>query len=209
MTATDELWPLIHEQRDKIGDLLDTLSQAEWDAQSLCEGWRIRDVVSHLIQTHMLTQLRLVANWVGSGLSMKGRNARGVALRAPMSNADLLREYRATAHRASYLPGQLSYSLIEAVIHGEDVARPLGRRLDPAPKSLVIVADVARGTDPILGGKRRSEGLTLRATDVDWSAGSGPDVTGPLGSIILAITGRPAGLADLSGDGLPMLRSRV
>jgi uncharacterized protein (TIGR03083 family) len=208
-TSPAELWPLIHEQRDKLGDLLETLSDAEWDAQSLCRDWRVRDVVSHCIQTHMVTQLSLVANWIGSGMSLKARNASGVAKRASMSNAALLREYRSTAHRTSYLSGQLSYSLVEAVIHGEDIARPLGKRLDPSPKSLVVVAEVARSTDPILGGKRRSEGLRLRATDVDWSAGSGPEVSGPLASIIIAITGRPAGLDDLSGDGLVMLRSRM
>jgi hypothetical protein len=37
----------------------------------------------------------------------------------------------------------------------------------------------------------------------------GPEVTGPLASIILAITGRPAALDDLSGEGLDTLRARV
>jgi hypothetical protein len=37
----------------------------------------------------------------------------------------------------------------------------------------------------------------------------GRQVTGPLASILLAITGRPAGLADLSGEGLETLRSRL
>src|SRR5262249_20978365 len=122
---------------------------------------------------------------------------------------ELLSEYRATAGRSSALPGQVTYSLVEAVIHGEDIARPTGKRLDAAPRSLVTVAEIARRTDPILGGKRRSAGLTLRATDLAWSAGAGPGVMGPLASIILAITGRPAGLDDLAGEGLDTLRSRL
>lgn len=61
----------------------------------------------------------------------------------------------------------------------------------------------------LIGAKRRAEGLTLRATDLDWKAGSGPEVARPLASIILAITGRRAGLDDLSGDGVASLRGRV
>jgi hypothetical protein len=44
--------------------------------------------------------------------------------------------------------------------------------------------------------------------DTDWSAGSGPVVSGPAVSLVLAITGRTVALADLSGDGLAALRSR-
>jgi uncharacterized protein (TIGR03083 family) len=204
-----EIWPLIHEQRNKLGDLLESLSDAEWETPSLCQGWRVRDVVAHCIQTHLVTQWGLVGDWIGSGFSLKARNDRGVARRRSKSPSELLGEYRATAGRSSAPPGQVTYSLIEAVIHGEDIARPTGRRVDVAPRSLVTVAEIARGTDPILGGKRRSAGLTLRATDVAWSAGDGPEVTGPLASIILAITGRPAGLDDLSGQGLDTLRSRL
>ncbi len=64
------------------------------------------------------------------------------------------------------------------------------------------------GSNLLLGGKKRSTGLTLRATDTDWSAGSGPVVSGPAVSLVLAITGRTVALDDLSGDGLAALRSR-
>jgi hypothetical protein len=52
-------------------------------------------------------------------------------------------------------------------------------------------------------------GLKLNATDVDWSEGIGPEVKGPLASIIIALTGRKAGLADLTGDGVATLSGRV
>jgi uncharacterized protein (TIGR03083 family) len=208
-TSAAEIWPLIHEQRNRLGDLLETLSDAEWETASLCQGWQVRDVVAHCIQTHLVTQRSLVAEWIRSGFSFKARNARGVARRSALSLSELLSLYRATAGRTSYLPGQLTYSLVEAVTHGEDIARPVGRRIDVSPRSLITVAEIVRNTDPILGGKRRSAGLTLRASDVAWSAGAGPEVTGPLASIILAITGRPAALEDLTGDGLDTLRSRI
>jgi len=211
LKATDaaEIWQLIHEQRHKLGDILETLSADEWDAASLCEAWRVRDVVAHLIQTHLVTQRSLIADWIRSDFSLKARNTRGVLRRGSMSPSELLSLYRATAGRTSYLPGQLTDSLVEAVIHGEDIARPLGRHIDVSPRSLVTVAEIARNTDPILGGKRRSTGLSLRASDVARSAGRGPEVAGPLASIILAITGRPMGLDDLYGEGLDALRTRL
>jgi uncharacterized protein (TIGR03083 family) len=169
----------------------------------------VRDVVAHCIQTHLVTQRSLIADWIRSGFSLGGRNARGVARRSSLSPPELFSLYRATSGRTGHLPGQLTYSLVEAVIHGEDIARPVGRRIDVSARSLITVAEIARTTDPVLGGKRRSGGLTLRASDVAWSAGTGPEVTGPLASIVLAITGRPAGLDDLSGEGLDTLRSRV
>lgn len=208
-TRPGEIWPLIHEQRNRVGDVLETLNASEWEIPSLCEGWRVRDVVAHLIQTHLVTQGSLVSDWIRSGFSLKARNTRGIDIRKTTPSAELLRLYRETAGRKTYLPGQLTYSLVEVVIHGEDIVRPLGRGVTVTPRSLVTVAEIARITDPILGGKRRSAGLTLRATDLSWSGGSGPEVSGPLASIILAITGRPAGLADLAGEGLETLRSRI
>src|SRR5262249_22101125 len=127
-----EIWPLIHEQRNKLGELLETFSDAEWETPSLCQGWRVHDVVAHCIQTHLVPPWSLVGDWICAGFSLKARNARGVARRRSKSSSELLSEYRATAGRSSALPGQVTYSLVEAVIHGEDIARPTGRRLDAA-----------------------------------------------------------------------------
>ncbi len=63
--------------------------------------------------------------------------------------------------------------------------------------------------DVLGGAKQRIAGLTLRSADTDWSTGSGPEVAGPQLSLVLAMTGRSAALADLSGDGLDTLRSRM
>ena len=61
----------------------------------------------------------------------------------------------------------------------------------------------------LLGGKRRATGLALAATDAEWKRGTGPEVKGPLASIILALTGRKAALGDLTGDGVATLTERI
>ncbi|MGO9162071.1 MAG: hypothetical protein ACLP7J_15390 [Streptosporangiaceae bacterium] len=60
----------------------------------------------------------------------------------------------------------------------------------------------------IIGAKRRVDGLTLQATDAQWKHGTGPEVSGPLLSLVLAIAGRKAACGDLAGDGTAILRSR-
>jgi hypothetical protein len=78
-----------------------------------------------------------------------------------------------------------------------------------SPVTLAAVADFCHGSTPLLHGKQRSAGLRLRATDIDWAAGDGADVSGPAASLILAITGRQPALSDLSGDSVETLRSRL
>ena len=91
--------------------------------------------------------------------------------------------------------------LVDHLIHHQDIRRPLGRpRVIPADR-LVAALDVVPGLGGFVGAKQRVAGLRLVATDVDWSHGSGPEVTGPGEAILLAASGRPAGLEDLSGEG--------
>jgi len=209
VASTADLWTMIHEQRGKVGDVLGTLSDSEWDTPSLCSGWRVRDVAAHMIETHLMTPPRFLGKFIGSGFNFDAFAAKGVAAHASQSTADLLSQFRDTAPRSTAPPGPKPTWLAEAVIHGEDVSRPLGKTVPVSPAALVAVADFCRGTTPLLHGKRRSAGLRLRATDVEWSAGDGPEVSGPAASLILAITGRKSALADLSGEGLETLSARV
>ena len=72
----------------------------------------------------------------------------------------------------------------------------------------MTVADFYKGSNLLIGSKNRIAGLTLRATDADWSHGTGPEVSGPIVSLVLAMTGRQAADGDLTGDGVATLRSR-
>ena len=44
----DRSWRIIEQQRLAIADLLDGLSAEQWQAPSLCAGWRVRDVAAHV-----------------------------------------------------------------------------------------------------------------------------------------------------------------
>jgi hypothetical protein len=49
----------------------------------------------------------------------------------------------------------------------------------------------------------------LVANDTGWSYGAGPLVSGPALSLLLAMTGRAAGMSELTGDGAATLGRRL
>jgi len=94
------------------------------------------------------------------------------------------------------------------LVHAQDIRRPLGIRHEYPMGAVVRVADFFKGSNLIIGTKRRIDGVALRATDTEWSHGTGPELSGPMLSLLMAMTGRKAALADLSGDGVATLKAR-
>jgi len=96
----------------------------------------------------------------------------------------------------------------EIIVHGEDIRRPLGLTHSAPEAALIAVADSWKNSNILIGAKRRIAGLRLRATDSTWTHGEGPEVSGPMASLVLAMSGRKGALSDLSGDGLRTLMAR-
>ncbi len=63
-------------------------------------------------------------------------------------------------------------------------------------------------SNAIIGGRDRVAGLTLKATDTDFSVGTGPVVERPAISLLLAASGRGSALDELTGPGVETLRQR-
>jgi len=207
--STAEMWTLIHEVREKVAGELAVLLPEQWDAASLCAGWRVRDVAAHCVETNRRTRTSSLAQYLMSGFRFNTMAAKDVARHKSDTTDELLAQYRESMSGTNAPPEPKVTILGEAVIHAEDMFRPIGRRVEPPPAALAATLAYARASTLLLHGKQRSAGLRLRATDIDWTSGDGPDVSGPAASLILAITGRPAGLADLGGEGLETLRSRL
>ena len=105
-------------------------------------------------------------------------------------------------------PGPATTWLGEVIVHSEDIRLPLGISHTYPTDAVVQVADFYQGSNLLIGSKRRIEGLALRATDADWSHGTGPEVAAPA-LLVLAMTGRRQVIDDLTGDGGPALRARA
>ena len=123
------------------------------------------------------------------------------------SPADTLAHFEAIVTSVKHPPGPADTWLGETIVHAEDIRRPLGIEHKYPAEAVVRVADFYKGSNLLIGSKRRIGGVMLRATDADWSNGTGPEVSGPILSLVMAMTGRQAPLDDLTGDGVATLRS--
>jgi hypothetical protein len=99
-------------------------------------------------------------------------------------------------------------ALVDGMIHQQDIRRPLGIQRAIPPPRLQTVLNYAL-TAPAVRGARRTRGVRLVATDVDWGHGSGPDVHGPGEALLIAMAARPSALDDLAGPGKATLAQRI
>ena len=96
----------------------------------------------------------------------------------------------------------------ETLVHSEDIRRPLGIEHEYPVDAAVEVANFYKGSNLVIGAKKRLDGVRLQATDADWSHGDGPEVAGPIVALVMAMAGRKEALADLSGEGVEKLSGR-
>jgi uncharacterized protein (TIGR03083 family) len=203
-----EIWPVIHDERKALAADLKGRSGQDWATTSLCGEWTVRDVLAHLTSAASMTPPAFVAKLAGSGFNFEKVQASGITAHRGSSPADTMTRFEAVLTSVKHPPGPGATWLGETIVHAEDIRRPLGIEHHYPTEAVVQVADFYQGSNLLIGSKRRIEGLTLRATDTEWSHGTGPEVSGPILSLVMAMTGRQAPLDDLTGDGVATLRSR-
>jgi uncharacterized protein (TIGR03083 family) len=187
---------------------LETLTPDQWDEPTLCDGWRVREVVAHLTYSRSNTLLGL-PTWLRHRSDIDRAFSLYAHQRAKAGDRVLLRRYR-DAVESDYRPPRVTPEVLwcDSVVHGIDIRRPRGLRYPGTTKTLAAVAEsLATMTWPSRHACR-SAGLRLAATDVDWSIGSGPEVIGPIEDVLLAIAGRHSSDLALTGDGLALLAQR-
>ena len=207
----DEVWAVIAAQRIELADLLGGLTAGDWQQPSLCAGWTIRDVAAHLTlqQVGLAGTAAMMLHWRGN----LDRTIQAAACRraAALSAGEIIETIRSTATGRRHTVG-VTYleTLTDALVHSQDIAIPLGRRLDAPPRVAATAAGrlLSMRWPPPLPATRNVRGFRLAATDVSWSAGEGPEITGPMTALLLACAGRAAALAQLSGPGVTGLAAR-
>jgi uncharacterized protein (TIGR03083 family) len=207
---TDLLW----EESSDLGDTLAELSEADWDAASLCEGWRVRDVVSHMLTGHTYPVRAFLGPGLSAGLNVdKAASAMAIDYGSAHTPAEILAAWqgvvanRTTKGISKAIPRKEGF--VDHLVHHQDIRRPLGKpRQIPEPR-LRAALDLAVSLGGMVKPKKKAQGLKLVATDLDWSHGEGLEVRGPGEAIVLALYGRSAALADLEGEGLDTLGARL
>jgi uncharacterized protein (TIGR03083 family) len=201
---------MVHAERAALLRDLDDLKDAQWDEPSLCVGWTVHDVAAHLVDTAHTTRLGFVVGLARARFDFDRQNARGVALHRGRTPRETLDALRAAAPRTSTPPAPLDSRLVEEVVHGEDIRRPLGMVRSYPQEAVVRALRLQARTSTSFGGaKQLVDGVQLRASDADVSVGQGPAVEGPALSLLLVACGRRAALADLVGSGLSLLAAQL
>ena len=204
-----DVWPVVHNERKALAADLAPLSEAQWSATSLCPKWTVRDVVAHMAGTAQITPASFLPKLIGSGFSFERLQTKGIAANLGNTGADTLSHFEEIITSEKRPPGPKDTILGETIIHSEDIRRALGLAHEYPPDAVVELADFFKGSNMIIGTKNRISGLRLTASDTEWVHGSGPEVSGPMLSLLMAMTGRKAVLGDLSGDGDATLRERA
>ena len=205
---TKDVWSVVHEERQALLDDLEPLAPERWRTPSMCAGWDVHDVVAHLVDSAKTTRLSFVRRMLASRFDFDADNARGVDRERRDTPAETLTEFRRVLGATSTPPASIATRLVEMIVHGEDIRRPLGLhhtyRTTAAVEALKyqLKTGVAMG-----GGKQRAQGLRLVATDADFVHGDGPEVRGTSLALLLAISARPINENELSGDGREALRT--
>jgi uncharacterized protein (TIGR03083 family) len=178
---------------------LDTLPEPRWDTPSLCEGWRVREVVAHLTMPARYTteefQRELEAcGWDFTRLSNQIADRDG-ALATTTLVANLCDPgLHGWTPPGGGWPGALNH----VVIHSLDVTVPLGVPVCASSDALRAVLDgLTVGAVHEHFGVDLTD-LALRATDVDWSFGSGAPIDAPAAELALLLCGRQVGGKRLS-----------
>ena len=200
------VWPLVHGERLALIDDLADLTDDQWAHPSLCGDWTVHDVAAHLIRNAKTTRLGIVRDMVRARFDFDRQNAQGVERERGVTPHETLARLRQVASRTSTPPAPLDSRLVEEVVHGEDIRRPLGIKRDYPSEAVVRSLRYQVRTPVSLGGaKQRIATIRLQATDADLSIGDGPEVSGPTLALLMAISGRKAALGDLDGPGVAAL----
>jgi uncharacterized protein (TIGR03083 family) len=217
-----ETWQAIDVQKARLTDLLQRLTPAEWATPSLCAGWTVRDVAAHLV-----VQVGPVPMLIREMVRARGNVNRMIhdsaCREAQRPTDELVADLRSQVgvHRHPLGVTRLE-SLIDVIVHGQDIAIPLGRSLPVPADAAAVAADRVwlqrtplhekRTWTPSAAVFARTGDLRvfrLVATDTGWSVGAGREVRGPAVALLLALTGRPALVDELAGEGAETFAGRL
>jgi uncharacterized protein (TIGR03083 family) len=207
MKSTD-VWKNIHAERLQLAETWASLSPEQWATPSWCGGWSVQETAGHVVAAAEQTPANFFKDMAKAGFKFNLFAERDAKRNAAAGPDELIRRLRARTTTTNHPPAPVVAMLGEIIVHGADIRRPLGLAHTSPEAALEAVADSWKNSNLLIGAKRRIAGLRLRATDSTWTHGDGPEVSGPMASLVLAMSGRKGALSDLTGDGLETLSKR-
>ena len=207
---------LRYQELASISELAHTLSDERWDVDSLLRSAWSTDSTSTATWSSV-TRLPCSpwsAWWPDTGsTSPRASATESAAYGSTHSPAQILAVFdtipKDHVHKGISRVIKPQESLLDHIVHHQDIRRPLGLPRANSRGTAAAALGATPGIGSFVGAKKRAAGLRFVAPDVDWSHGDGPEVRGGGEAILLALTGRPVALDELSGDGAATLQGRI
>jgi uncharacterized protein (TIGR03083 family) len=93
---------LARDERADLAEFLAMLSSQQWGVESLCSGWRVRDVIAHLLSYDELDIRALVGRFARAARAARGTSAAArVARRVPRPHRPARRSHPPPRHPPS------------------------------------------------------------------------------------------------------------
>jgi len=206
----DDIRKMIAAERGALAAVLADLPPARWDSPTLCDGWRVREVVAHITMPFRYPGPRFMlelARSRGRFSVMSDRVARRDAgLLSPTELTAALRDN--VQHPWKPPGGGYLGALNHDVIHGLDITVALGidRRI-PADTMHELMANITTAKALRYFGVDLT-GISLQATDLDWTYGSGAPLLGSAQDLALVLCGRKLPASRLGGASSRFIRLR-
>ncbi len=207
---------LVRSERLALVESLETLTVDQWAQPSLCSGWTVQDVAAHLAWSPTLGPLEAAAVALRGGLRMNkvnDENARRWSAHGPEAILEQLRTVAAQDLRPAGTTERMA--LTDAVCHGIDIRRPVGRPRPLDARAFEVVADHLAGLrwpgTVLMGGSPRARvsGVRLVADDLTWTRGRGLEVHAPAEALLRLLAGRPVAGDELQGPGAATVYERL
>ncbi|MBF4162321.1 maleylpyruvate isomerase family mycothiol-dependent enzyme [Nocardioides acrostichi] len=204
-------WSVIADERRRLADVLDTLTDDQWAHPSLCAGWSVKDVAAH-VMVGPTSSPRASATAMLKARGSVDRAMRLMAAQRAEEPTEALVACLRDEADSPFAPPVVGWlgPLADIRLHSLDITVPLGIDVEFTSEPWRVIFDFLvswRARVGFIPGGRPA--LTLVADDAGWQHGAGPRVAGPAASLAMALCRRPAGLARLDGPGVAALERWV
>lgn len=204
-----DVMALARAERSDLADFLSVLSPRQWESPSLCAGWSVREVVAHIVSYEEHGPADLLKRLARTRFRPQRLNEAALADyrdKGPDELLEFLRDHLEPQGSTARFGGRVG--LVDCLIHQQDIRRPLGMPRDVPADRLAAALPFAVCAPP-LRGFWKARGVRLVATDLDWTHGHGPEARGHGEAVLMAMAGRGAAAADLTGPGARILQDRI
>ena len=188
-------------ERRELATMLDGLSAEEWDAPTLCGGWRVREVAAHMTMGFRYSLPKLARELIGARGNLHRMTDRCARKDAASHSARELAAFLGDNADHPWTPpvGGVEAALGHDVVHGLDITVALGldRRV-PEDRVRILLEGVNARALKFFGADL--DGIELRADDLDWSFGTGTPLTGAAQDLLLLVYGRRLPPGHLRGE---------